>query len=836
MRTLVRFAWRELARARGRFALIALILTVQAAALGGGYLAQESLYRTRDFWSERLHLADLDVHFVPASANEMPPLERLRGIPGVSAVSRRFIALGYVEKASAAPLPVVVNYLDAGVHPPVNDVELLSGVWLERGAPEHAVVDRSFAAAHGLSLGDEIVVNPHRFAARFTVSGVGLSAEHLVPTANPEMLVPHKGSLGVVYASREALDRTFPDELFNDLVFTFEPGVDATRASERVLGELAALEIERVVTKRSTFGHRFIDVMLSGSRSVTPIIALLVGLMAAIVAFISVFRLVAERWREIGCLLAQGFSPLQLATCFFGLGLVPGCLGAFLGVPAAMVFAWKVACTSASITGFPEPHVAWEPTWLLLAGGSAVLVGLLSTLPPTLGVLRLRPSNALRGASDLCFAGLPAPLERRLQGSAPVRYAVRNVFRRVRLSLATAVLVALAVALPSGLRTSLASWETWATKQALELRWDAIASFKVPVPIEHVRDMMADKGIAAWDGYVQGYATVRREDGVTEEMRVRGLPARSDVVHLSLTSGRQLADDQADEAIMNTAFANARPPRIGEHIVVLRHGVIHRLVVVGLVTDAALSTVVVPRGTAQRLFGLEEKLSGAYVRFGTASSPGRASSSSSFTKPPATSGSYEAVEAIDLGETTAPAVPTSAPSVSVVPTATAPKAALLDDELVTNVEVRSEYARATLEYLSAFNVIIVPFVGLSGVLAFFFLLSVLGFLLLERETEYATLRSMGYAKPEIARIVFTEVGVLAALGLAISLGTWAATAYALQTPMATAWFSIELDFRAQDFALAALPTLAFLMLAALPGIRALVRMDLAAALRGRALG
>src|SRR4051812_3463250 len=114
MTTLLRFAWRELLRAKGRFGLIALILTIQAAALGGGYLAQESLYFTRNAWSEKLHLADLDVHFVPASAEEMPSVETLRKVPGVAAVNRRFISLGYVEKATGAHLPVVVQYIEPG--------------------------------------------------------------------------------------------------------------------------------------------------------------------------------------------------------------------------------------------------------------------------------------------------------------------------------------------------------------------------------------------------------------------------------------------------------------------------------------------------------------------------------------------------------------------------------------------------------------------------------------------------------------------------------------------------------------------------------------------------
>lgn len=853
MITLLRFAWRELVRAKARFALIALVLTIQAAALGGGYLAQESLYFTRDAWSSKLHLADLDIHFVPASAAEMPPLDEIQKVPGVSAVNRRFISLGYIEKTDGAPLPVVIQYIDPSSHPSVDDVALLSGKWLERGKPEMAVVDRSFAAAHSLSLGDEIVVNPRRFASRFKVGGTGLSAEYLVPTANPALLVPHKGSLGIVYASREALDQTFSEELYNDIVVTFEPNADARATTDAVLGALGKLEVERVVTKKSTFGYRFIDVMLSGSRSVGPMIALLVALMASIVAFISVHRLVAERRREIGCLLAQGYSPTQLGACFFGLGLVPGIVGGLAGIPAAMFFAWKVTRTTANISGFPEPVMVWDPKWLALAAGSCVLVGLLSALPPTISVIRTHPSHALRGGSEVLFLGLPAFLERMLSGSTSVRYALRNVFRRARLSLATATLVALAVSLPSGLLTSIASWDTWAKEQAALLHWDAMASFKVPLTEAHVGELMADKGIASWEGYVLGYATVRRVDGTTEEMRVRGMPAKSNLVGLGLTAGRPFTSDDANEVLLNTAFNGDRTPKLGSTITVLRRGTQHELVVVGYVTNPALSTIVVPRGTAQRMFGLEGKVSGAYVRFGAPPSSAAPTSDPSSSGERARSGASpskstepsnaEVLEKIDLDEATARSLPSSG---DVIQAATPPapqrpvfrdtKSALLDDELVTSVEVRTEYADATLKYLFAFNVIIVPFVGLSGVLAFAFLLSVLGFLLLERETEYATLRSMGYATSEIARIVLTEVGVLAVMGLVLSLGTWAAAAYALRHPMAKAWFLVPLDFRAHDFMVSSVPTLIFLGLAAVPGIRALMRLDLSSALRGRALG
>lgn len=54
--------------------------------------------------------------------------------------------------------------------------------------------------------------------------------------------------------------------------------------------------------------------------------------------------------------------------------------------------------------------------------------------------------------------------------------------------------------------------------------------------------------------------------------------------------------------------------------------------------------------------------------------------------------------------------------------------------------------------------------------------------------------------------------------------------------MAAAWFEVPLDFRSHDFMVASVPTLLFLLLAAVPGIVALVSMDLSRVLRGRAIG
>ncbi len=835
MMTLLRFGWRELLRTKGRTALIALILAIMATALGGGRFTFDSLFYTRDFYYDDLKLADLDVQFVAAPPEEMPSLDELKKIPGVRDVSRRFIAVGYIEKKDGTPLPVIVHHLDPEALPTVNSLKVESGKFIEPGNTEAALIDRSFAEAYDLKIGDKLVVNPHRFSMTYSISGTALSPEYLVPTANPDMLVPDKGSIGIIYGNRAQLDKLFLDKLYNNLLFSFDPGADEKATKAAVLAVLGPkLDIERVVPKKTNFGYRYVQEMLGARKIFMPATATILAIMAAIVTFISVNRLVVSRRREIGGLLAQGYAPGQFVGGFLILGLVPGIIGGLLGVPGAIGFAISVTNKNCSLAGLPDPLMVYSTSNIAITVISAIVVGLLAALLPALSVFKLRPAHALRGGDEISFSGVPAPIEKLLAGSIAARYALRNVFRRIRLSLATAVLVALAIALPAGLLTITASWETWSREQVAKLHWDATTSFKVPMKEDLVLKIMSTKGVGDYEGYAQGYGTLVRDGNIDpQEVRVRGLAVPSDFVTLDLKKGTGFSAPDADEAILNSAFSHGAPePRIGEMVTVVFHGKPHRLKVVGVVSDLSMGVMFAPIGTTQRIFGNEGKLSGAYLTFGAPTKPRPVFVE---TLPPEQA-RPDFAETLDTDtEETTPAAAAPPPSTH----GTDPqsmKSALLENELVTTVQLKSEMEDAMLKYFRAFDHVVHSFVALGGLLAFLFILNVLGFLLLERENEYATLRSMGYGTKEIAKTVLTEISALGFVGLSLSVGSWMLTALALRALLAYAWFHVPMDFRVVDIAIVALPTMGFFLFAAIPGIRGLMKLHLATVLRARAMG
>jgi putative ABC transport system permease protein len=449
---------------------------------------------------------------------------------------------------------------------------------------------------------------------------------------------------------------------------------------------------------------------------------------------------------------------------------------------------------------------------------------------PLIGILRMSPALAMRGGNEVTFRGLPRPIELLLaRGRATTRYSIRNVVRRMRLSLAVVMLLGAGVATPASLLTINSSWELWSAQMSSKIRWDATVNFRVPLEPKALASLVATPGLSATETFVQGRATLARDGVETQEVRVRGLPAPSALDMRELTAGRDLASDDALEVILNESLArDERPIRLGEKVrLTSPKGNALELVVVGLVHDASASTLHVPLRTAQRLLDLGERVSGMFVVYGPMSE--RAAPPPML---PEAGARPEGAEVIDFESDAGDAAGAAAPP----PAPRTPEAALLREEMVVGLQSKAG-AVATMERLvHEQRSAIIPFLIMGMCFALAAVLSVLAVLLLERESEYATLRAMGYGRSSIIRIIYTEIGTLSLVGLVAALLGWLALDAYIMHALSKALFPLPIDLRLGDLVAIAIPTLASLAFASALAVRAIQRIDLRAALCSRSIG
>ncbi len=822
-----RMAVRELWRGRFRLALLALVLALQVMTIGGTVVGTHSFDVARDEYYRTLHFADLEVKFVPASDQEMPPLDVLRKIPGVRAVTRRYVTHGTIEDKDAAPWPVVVVYLDPGPQD-VNNIAVLKGSGLDPKDPSGAMIDASFAEVRHVGLGDTVVINPHRFATRFTVRGVGMSPEHLAPAVDPRFLLPTKGSLGIVYAPRAALDAVFVDRLYNNLLFEYAPGADEAAVQRKIAEALHALKLEELVPRRANMGHRLFDEIMRTPRVLTPILALVVGLLGAIVAYVLLMRIVGSQRREIGALLAIGFPHWHFIAAYLVVGLAPGVLGAAVGAKLAPFFGRINALNQAHIIGLPEPPIVVPWPALLGSAAFAIAVTLVGVVVPLFSILRLTPALAMRGGTEITFRGAPRFIEAIVgHGRASVRYALRNVLRRVGLSAAVVALIAAGVAAPAALLTINSSWERWSLEMATKMRWDATVNFRVPLMHEELQSLIATPGLKQAETFVQGRATLAREGLETQEVRVRGLPAPCELDARELTAGRDLGSSDAPEIILNEGIGrDTRAVHVGETVkLVAPSGKTLELKVVGLVHDASASTVHIPIRTAQTLLDFGDRVSGMFVVYGSMSD--RAGPPPAL---PEAGPRPESAEVLDLGDAGAPE-----PSAD-IPIAKDAETALLREEMVLGLQSRAAAVATTDRVVGEQRTAIFPFLTVGMFFALAAILSVLAVLLLEREGEYATLRAMGFGRGSLARIVFTEFAALTALGMLGAFVLWLGLGAFIMSALSRALFPLPIDYRVTDLLRIAAPTTACLVVAAAAGVASMLSLNLRETLASRQIG
>lgn len=785
-----RIGFRELKRTWGRALLLGLLLALTAGLLGGGFLATESLYNTRDAVSERLHLADLSVEFVPATPSEMPAMDALRDVDGVERVNRRYISYGFIERANDEPFPVLIVYLSPDDHPTVNDVQVLDGDYLDPGRPEQALVHRSFAKKDDVGIDSTLVVNPTTFPTEFTVAGVGQSPEFLIPTANPNTLIPSKGSLGIIYASRAKLDQTFVDTLYNRLAFRYAADADPQAVKSRILAALSGLEIESVQPRSQNFGYRYLTEDLKGFYVFFPTVAGIFALLACIVIFVTIRRLLSNRQREIGSIEAMGFSPRSIAGGYLIVTLAPAIPAALLGAAASVVFGQYIAAAYADVVGLPDVVMVY-PWWAFaVAIVSALVVAIVGTLWPLRRLFDLEPLEALRGRGSVQFGPLPDAVERVVQRLLPTnRLSFRNLFRRFGMTLATVLLVALAIGLPASVQSAFTSWIGWIDQTMEAQEYDLMVAFKVPVDSTYARRVSQTEGVADVTPYLSGYGEVTAQSGEPTDMRIVGKPAEAHLQKLPIMRGRWFASDDSREIVVNKndLFGGLLPP-VGDDVTVEVDSTEHRLNVAGWANEISIGTVYVPLETARTILDKPGELTGFAVRID---------------------------EGASLG---------------------AVRDRLLSNEVVANVQGRVEIANAMKEYMSSFDVIIDPLIGISVLLSVLFLATVLSILLLERDDEYATLRAMGVSGPSLFRMVGIEVGVVTLVATLLSVAVWVGLAAVFRYLMALAWLDAGLRLVPGDFLTVAIPAVVFLLVAAVPGAWRLLHIDLTRSLHQRAFG
>ncbi len=768
-----RKAYRDL-RAMGlRAVLIVVVIGAGPGTAAGIALAMHDVEATRDDFYSRYALADLDLRLrAPLPAGRLR--DRAEEARARRAETRLILDGAALHGGSRTAAEVV----GMPVGTSLNRLAVTAGQGLDGGDLHGAALDAEYANRVGIGPGDRVRLQVAGRSFSVRVRGLARSPEYLLATANPDYLVPQRGSLAVVFLPRASLQRlTGLDGRANDLAVDL-PGGGNGQAAKRLA---AGLPTARVTPRSRQYGRRLTEADIHSFSIFAPVMGVVFGIVGLLLIALSLRRLVSSQRRELGALLAIGYPPRAVVGSVMLLAAALAVLGGALAIGATIGVGRLVAGQYSSAVGFPVTRYPLAFAPLALAVGLAVAATLLAALLPAYRLARLDPIEALRGESVGAFE-LPDWLQRLTSiGPPALTYGLRGLLRRPLLSAATVVSIAGAIGLAAALNILVSSTNSSVDATFAGQRWTHSADFTRPLPDGRAAALAKRAGADRAEATVKGPAELRTRGGAGGiGAQLTGLPRRPALLRLDLTSGRGpgparivLSEQIADK--LGVGPGDAIALRTSEHRATID--------VAGVARTLATEQAYLPRAEAARLLGL----------------PGR--------------------------------------STSVLVNGNAADARRLrSDPAVARVTSKASALAAERELLDELTGLISVLQAISLGVGGLFLVSTLALSYLDRRGEFATLAALGYGRRQIGAAVAGEALTQTLLAAALSVPLGILIASPLSQRISEAWFEIGLHPEAPSFLLVIVPALGLALLAAAHATRRALRLNIAATVRARLIG
>ncbi|HPB32492.1 MAG TPA: FtsX-like permease family protein, partial [Candidatus Sumerlaeota bacterium] len=327
-------------------------------------------------------------------------VDTVREHPGVRSALGR-IQMGILIDLPHVPEPIsgVAISLPDSRRPILNDVLLKAGAWFSDPEEPQAIVNESFAAAHGIRPGFRILVNLPDRLHEVLVTGTAMSPEfvYLIPSGGG--LAPDPSRFGVIYLPETFLRRACDLEgACNQIIGVAHDGDETSLRG--LLGDLSSMSdpwgLVNAYPMADTPSVRFLADEIQGLRINSRIMPSIFLLVAALILNIIMTRLVHQQRSVIGTLKAIGFGRAVLVRHYLSYGVIIGLAGGLAG----LLLGWMLEALMLSIYRdfytLPDIRIRLYPDLYLTGIVISVLCAVFGAVRGVFKAASLQPAEAMR--------------------------------------------------------------------------------------------------------------------------------------------------------------------------------------------------------------------------------------------------------------------------------------------------------------------------------------------------------------------------------------------------------------------------------------------------------
>lgn len=781
--------WRDIGNQKWQFVALTLIIllgvTSYSAMIGMIDDVQQSIERTLD----ELRFHDFAVSLEGVGSERL--VQKVAALDNVAAVNGRLVVdTGlYVSEDNQAHARLVG--MPTGEQPPVNQVHIRDGRYLEEGDGAVAVLEHHFADHYGYGPGTVLHPIVGGETIDVEVVGVGVSPEYLMAVPSSENPMPVPGGFAVLFVPQAELQSLFGAAgAINELDVLLENGDSQSveRAIDQVKEVVGAEAVVRSTVRwEDNPSYNLLTLDLEGGREMMGIVPSMFLTVAALSIYVFLSRMVQAQRPQIGVFKALGYSRWAVMRHYLFFAGIVAVVGSAVGFALSYPLGMALSRAYAAQFGLPFVVAEFHLTAGVQAIGISLVFCLLAGFFPAWTSARMAPAQAFRFDPSIALVTGSVPLLERLLSPlvhlrTGTKIALRNIFRNRRRTLTTALGFIFAFVI------LLACWSLFdALDYMLEVqfrqtdRWDVHATFLEPQSAALLDQVSGWSGVETVEAVVEFPVTLQSETA-REDAFLTALDPATILHGFRLPRGKTAAGAlSAGKVLISAQLAQKLDVQTGDRVTV----------------ETVFGTVPLVADT-----GNEEVMSqGVYV--GLPWVRQMAGSQDLFN------GLLLEVDPAEQHEV---------------------RRALYELPGIASVVLKDDVLAGWEDLMGLYYVMMGSFLLFALIISGAVVLNTMTVNVLERTREIATMRALGQPRRRLTRMITLEnviVGLLSAVpGLAIGAG---ATWYLFGVFMAGADFYMPFYISPRSYLFVTGLIFLTALLSQIPAVRRVNRMDLAAA-------
>lgn len=307
---------------------IALMLILGVAI----YIGIDSTWRSLNDYVEtnyrKENKADIEVLIKPTNKD----FSRLGESENIKQLEEQFLIEGAIIGIDGKE--VLINGVDQEAK--LNQYTTVKGKNLNK--QNTVVIDKSFAEANHLDIGDKFTIQLNSLEKEVTISGLAVSSSYIYITPDSTTVVPNHEDYGFIYMNKKDTEYfTQNSVMTNKLVIKVVEGKKLETVKKEI-EEKYEQEIISILESKETLNDLATSQKVQQYQSIGNLFPIIFFAIVILMSFTTMYRLINKERAIIGTMKALGYSSFKIITHYLFYGIWVSVIGVFFGV----LIGWKV--------------------------------------------------------------------------------------------------------------------------------------------------------------------------------------------------------------------------------------------------------------------------------------------------------------------------------------------------------------------------------------------------------------------------------------------------------------------------------------------------------------